>query len=350
MLTPTKTENFQESLVYSTGLEGIVRSSDFDGSENDTRASSPLERTDSSIQEELRNTELFRQIEKLEKQGFELEILPVPQPVLKEFELDEIPEGIGIIGGAARAILQRAAFEETAAIRDIDLVVVEELVEISDLGRHELSEQYMADDYAHGYGVDKTHLDQYFATRDFTINEIIVVDGFIIATRDAYDDLQYKIIRPTEYEGEGWTYGIGPKLMMKALLMQSVFEAYHGESSCEGFVQYGVEGFYEALALNKAFQYGGEVTKSFLKKIGHEFNNRGALMQYARQLALDYDFEFRGSNIADKIMRGLQAGNRYDENDDMFDDLPYPPEYSQGVRLMYTYPGKAPEGVNAKEY
>jgi hypothetical protein len=288
----------------------------------------------------------------LNESGFCMRMLALPETIMSELDLDDLPRGVGVEGGAARAMLQRVAFDEFAIIRDIDLVAIDGLVD-GDMDLHALSEDYMADDYAYGYGVSRIDIVNYFATRDFSMNEVLVIDGVILATEQAVNDLRDKIIRPTEYESQGWDSGLGPKLTMKALLMQSVFERQYGYARCEGFdTGIGVSSFYVALALNKAFQYGIEVTLSFLNKIGEHAKASGDVVAIARGLMEDSDFEFRGSDFADRIM-GYYTPREQVESDNMFDDgLPIAADvpYQYAIRLMGRYAGAIPESENVNNY
>ena len=253
---------------------------------------------------------------------------------MQKLHLDELPQGVAVIGGAARAILQQAVFGEHADVRDVDLVAVNELL-IGNVDTDQLSREFMEDDYYYGHGVSYTDLDQYFTTRDFTMNEVLVVDGVLLATERAVQDLQGKIIRPTDHEAKGWESGIGPKLAMKALLMQAIFEQKYGSAQLEGFEPYQASGFYVALALNKAFQYGLPVTRRFLQSVGFtDWLDVDEITDYARQLADQNNFQFRGSALA-RLVNGeyLDGDDKVrDDEDQIFDDLP--PAIEHATRLM----------------
>lgn len=187
----------------------------------------------------------------------------VPQGMMEQIGLGDLPKGVAVVGGSARALFQAAVLGEKASIRDVDLAALEGVTP-SDIDFDQLGEEYMPDDYHHGHGVQETEVDAYFATRDFTLNEVLVVDGVIIATERGYDDLKNKIIRPTEYEAEGWSNGIGPRLSMKATLLSVIYRSEYGQGSCEGFTMPSdLSEFYEALALNKAFQHGFDISEHF---------------------------------------------------------------------------------------
>lgn len=273
-------------------------------------------------------------VDALNDQGLNVHAFAAPEGLMQMLHLDELPQGVAVIGGAARAILQQTVFGEHADVRDVDLVAVNELL-LGDVDTDQLSREFMEDDYYYGHGVSHTDLDQYFTTRDFTMNEVLVVDGILLATERAVQDLQGKIIRPTDYEAKGWESGIGPKLAMKALLMQAIFEQKYGSAQLEGFEPYQASGFYVALALNKAFQYGLPVTRRFLQLVG--FTDRpdvDEITDYARQLADQYNFQFRGSALARLVSGEYLAGDDKvrDIEEQIFDDLP--PAIEHATRLM----------------
>lgn len=243
-------------------------------------------------------------LELLRYEGCEVEVSDADKGYLKELGLDKLPKGIAIFGGAARAILLRSRYNEYAPIRDIDLI---ELVELSDgkANTRALSEKFMPDDYAYGHGVGKTTVDAYFATRDFTMNEVLVVNGKIISTTRAAEDIQTRTLCATEYETD--RHGrIGPKLKMKALLLSAVFDVYDGKSQDCTQDSWSENPFYAMVTLNKAFQFGREVVERFMEHLGYK-GTEDELYQAAIDEAVAYAkdddfFSFRGSAIADEIM------------------------------------------------
>ena len=58
----------------------------------------------------------------------------------------------------------------------------------------------MADDYSHGYGIQTVDVGDYFATRDFTLNEVLVVGGEMICTPDAFRAYKLGLITPSANE------------------------------------------------------------------------------------------------------------------------------------------------------
>lgn len=59
--------------------------------------------------------------------------------------------------------------------------------------------KYAEDDLANGHGVTTVEED-YFETRDFTINEVMVADNKIIISKDCLLDTVRGILRITDFE------------------------------------------------------------------------------------------------------------------------------------------------------
>ncbi|XMB34034.1 hypothetical protein QQ965_00285 [Candidatus Saccharibacteria bacterium oral taxon 955] len=274
----------------------------------------------------------------------------VPQGMMEQIGLGDLPKGVAVVGGSARALFQAAVLGEKASIRDVDLAALEGVTP-SDIDFDQLGEEYMPDDYRHGHGVQETEVDAYFATRDFTLNEVLVVDGVIISTERGYDDLKNKIIRPTEYEAEGWSTGIGPRLSMKATLLSVIYRSEYGQGRCEGFTMPSdLSEFYEALALNKAFQYGFDISRAFLEEIGYSDMSDDKIVEHAKYLADESDFEFRGSAIADLVNQGRRLTGRYYEDDDFADLPPSELAYERAIKMMGECACRMPPGVDIAEY
>lgn len=274
----------------------------------------------------------------------------IPRDVLEQAGLDEIPKGIAIVGGAARALLQAAVLGERASIRDVDLAALAGVTP-DDIDFDQLGKKYMPDDYRHGHGVQETEVDAYFATRDFTINEVLVVNGVIIATERGFDDIKNKVIRPTEYESEGWSTGLGPRLSMKASLLSVIYQSEYGKGSCEGFtIPYDCSEFYEALALNKAFQYGFDIARAFLEEIGRGNMSDEEIIEHAKGLADESDFEFRGSAIADLVNQDRRLTGRYYDDSDFADLPPSELAYERAIKMMGDCACRMPPGVDIAEY
>lgn len=188
-------------------------------------------------------------------------------------KIPTLPQGYAYMGGVARNIfLQEMGQRYIQPQRDVDIVAIQEWHPDKGL-THELSMQYMPNDYAHGYGVKEESLASYFRSRDFTINEVLVHGSTIYATKEAARDLLDCCIRPTQHETDKWfSYefekeGVHPKLVMKALRLLSEFRQY-GDAQLQNIEdwQFKIEGipiFYIALALDKCMEIGDSASEAF---------------------------------------------------------------------------------------
>lgn len=250
--------------------------------------------------------------------------------ILAELDLPELPRGYYFIGGAARAVAQRVLFGESASIRDIDIVAITD--DNPDmLLADELSQRHMHDDYAYGHGIGVDSKENYFASRDLTLNEVLVgADGRLLLTKQAEQDLDHKLIRLTAHEHDAYG-GVGPKMAMKMLLLEQVLQHYYQEGSIAPEYAdeiHDVPPFYIALGLNKAMQYGSEIAKSFVGKLDEMgIFERYDLSRDPYELGVDLtemtDFVFRNFASAELIQRG----DTINPLNDLLDDYAHYHEY-----------------------
>lgn len=183
-------------------------------------------------------------------------------------EVPKLPEGYGYKGGVARAGLIYSSTGVHAPIRDLDIVSIDELNPDISLAEP-LAKELMPRDFAYGDGVE--HIDnifEYFETRDFTINEVLLVNGTVYASEDALRAAQERVIKGSSYELELFDGRLGPKLAAKALLLQVVLEDCTGQEwLVEDVEDTYLTDFYLALALNKALMLGENITQKFIRKL-----------------------------------------------------------------------------------
>lgn len=237
-----------------------------------------------------------------------------------EFEQYELPQGYGLVGGAARDLALGALTGESLPVRDVDLVAFSDRgADMSPDIMHAVSARLMPDDYAYGHGVKPETLDNYFTTRDFTMNEVTVVDGRLLVTPEAEIALRQGIIQPTKYEHDpaAGRY-LSPKLAIKSVLFQSVLENEGFNTRIEGFSpsdyrfrttngeswdDYGP--FFVALGFQKALEHSPDVARDFLDRLVQygmvsqdsiaDRTNDNHLADFAQNLSEATDgFEFRG--------------------------------------------------------
>ena len=199
-------------------------------------------------------------------QVIELDISP---NILEKYSfLSELPTGVAVMGGVSRSIARELLTNEIEPIRDIDLISVSEYGgnDLSEETRHQLSVKYMPDDYSFGHGMENSSKDNYFRTRDFTINETLVIGNKLLISQQAIDDFKENVIRPTYYEMPTEDHWLNGKLVVKALLMQVMMTNITDSVPCiEDMVVHddGVPNFYLALGLNKALDRGSDVARKF---------------------------------------------------------------------------------------
>ena len=235
-----------------------------------------------------------------------------------DYQLDKLPAGYVYHGGAARAILERKlGINQEAKPRDIDLVFAGD-DEDSELSQ-KLAQKYSPDDYDNGHGVQKI-ADDYFLTRDFTINEVLVLDGKILFTKQCLLDTIRGIIRFTDSQlqasyDEDRPYYIKPKLLAKALRFAAEKDYILDNDEPYYFQEIGA--FDIALHLDRALDTGYNVALRYLEslkqkqQIPERIEDIDDLLKY---LSENTDFVFRCTKLED-----YQAEERF-LNDDSFDD------------------------------
>lgn len=197
--------------------------------------------------------------------------LPLKPEIMERYEfLEELPDGVAVMGGVARSIAREMLTGEKEPIRDIDLVnILDENDEskVDDETLDELAKKYMADDYAFGHEIQSTDLSWYFSSRDFTINESLVMNGELIVSNFAYNDFKENIIRPTYYELKTIEHEVRSRIFIKALMMQAVIRQISGSVPLLEDFKVDKERVYEfdkALNLNKAMTRGAETAREFV--------------------------------------------------------------------------------------
>ncbi|KKW43002.1 MAG: hypothetical protein UY92_C0001G0016 [Candidatus Magasanikbacteria bacterium GW2011_GWA2_56_11] len=221
-------------------------------------------------------------LEALEEYGIDphlIEVRPdgrIRIEVRNHFSKKHLPDGYAYKGGAARALLLRSLGSVLQVEpRDIDVVRLapEEPYKGADT---ELAKEFMPDDFSEGWGVEIINSeDQYFSTRDVTVNEVLATDHEVIATEQCVIDAVRHIIRLTEFE-RGSDKDIyttpGPKMLAKILRLYSESIHYFGEAeiaNVEGweFEQAFISPFWLALQLDHAFERSREIAALYVEEL-----------------------------------------------------------------------------------
>ena len=199
--------------------------------------------------------------------------ISLPAYILERYSfLRELPHGVAVMGGMARSIAREIITGEREPIRDIDLVNIVDKDGNSKVDHgvlDALSHKYMSDDYAFGHGIENDTLDHYFRTRDFTINQSLIMDGRLIISDLAYNDFQENIIRPTYFEHPYDGDDISSRLFLKALMMRSVLSQISDSIPLIEDMKRPeyISLFDVALFLNKAMSRGAKTARMFTKDL-----------------------------------------------------------------------------------
>lgn len=188
-----------------------------------------------------------------------------------------LPRGYGFTGGIGRGALLGLLGEKAPKPIDIDIEVID------DLNPDYSKQRELEETFTQNGRIEEMHrydsLIRYFSTRDFTINEVFLYGNNLYFSRRAAEDVEKKIIKPTEFETSqesikdtehsDWEM-VKPKLLVKALLLQIEFMKLYGRGSIHDIETWmwefeGIRPFYVALALDKAVKKGAE--NEFLEKI-----------------------------------------------------------------------------------
>ena len=188
---------------------------------------------------------------------------PLTPEIYERFPfLHELPQGVAVMGGVARSITRQFLTGDIEPIRDIDLVHIndregDQPVSSEELDR--LSQKFMPEDYAFGHGIQPESFEHYFRTRDFTVNESLILNNQLYFTESAKNDFLENIIRPTYKELPNHQDELSSRLFLKALMMQSVIAEFTDSIPTLEDINY-VD---IALMLNKCISRGAEVAQSF---------------------------------------------------------------------------------------
>lgn len=229
-------------------------------------------------------------LNKIAKDLFEIKLSSV-----EDYEL--LDSEYAYKGGIARAILEKElGFTNKVYFRDIDLLRTTE----RDFNEEDekMAIKYSPDDLRNGHGIEQLQED-YFDTRDFTINELLVVNDRVILTTACLLDTARGIIRFADYEKrklfedenneleENKTplsylekykdeanqdkakFYINDKLMAKALRF-SVIQSSRRPTRLadeEVYKYLDINNFHIALHLDRALEEGIEVAQDYIKKL-----------------------------------------------------------------------------------
>ncbi|OGY92687.1 MAG: hypothetical protein A3H70_05000 [Candidatus Komeilibacteria bacterium RIFCSPLOWO2_02_FULL_48_11] len=209
-------------------------------------------------------------------------------PIAKPKNHPDLGEEYGFKGGQARAaLLRELAIDPKASVRDVDIArIYDEDIH----GRDDvIAQAYSPEDYNNGHGVEELERD-YFESRDFTINEVLVADNKIYVTKECLLDTVRRIVRFSNFEKrsakeplENWPNGffVNDKLMAKAVRLAAA-EAVRGRrleiADGEVYKNFPINDFHFALHLDRALEQGWDVAMEYIR----DMSRRGQLFVESR--------------------------------------------------------------------
>ncbi|MDP3970906.1 MAG: hypothetical protein Q8P90_04350 [bacterium] len=185
--------------------------------------------------------------------------------------------------------MQALDLQPMAQPRDVD---VARLSGIPNTHDQDIAEQFMQDDLAlTKHEVVEEVDDDYFQSRDLTINEVYADDQFIFASKQCILDTVRRIIRPTPKElgWDGDDEKLGPKMLAKVLRFWVETIHRYGEGHLtinEGqFSEAFIRPFWLLVQLDKALEGNRAVAIAYTEKL-KSYGQLPATIQTPEQAAL----------------------------------------------------------------
>lgn len=276
--TPVNSNEFEVENILEEIIAQHLKESPFDTIEEEKRELITLDRAVSKAASKYEQV-LQKLVErygvknsKIEKIGKGLFRIP-----LRNSYLETLPDGYGYIGGAARSELLRELeldTESTPRDKDIVRIVSEDVLGIDD----RLGQEFSAEDYTHGHGVQELR-ENYFKTRDFTINELLVYKNFIYLTKSCLLDTIRGILRFTKYElinkeqkenEEEENRVRNDKVLAKAIRLASEALVRGRKLEIENKETFRIQTiqlFHIALHLDRAFERGVKIADEYVRQL-----------------------------------------------------------------------------------
>ncbi len=194
-------------------------------------------------------------------------------PVGKRFvDAKRLPLGYAYKGGGARKLLALALGTDAREPRDIDLIRVDTPATIEQ--DQAVLNAVAPQEAAIGAHIEETTIEEYFATRDFTINEVLATDTDIIATKQCILDTIRHIIRITPFERYRFSNDgeLGPKALARLLRFYAEHIHRYDQASFEDvadweFEQRHISPFWLAVQLDDAFASSEAVAELYTQEL-----------------------------------------------------------------------------------
>jgi len=191
--------------------------------------------------------------------------------VKNRFSDKRLPEGYAYKGGAARVLLKRTlGIDPTDMPRDLDIIRIEEEPTVG--ADEEIASKFMPEDFERGHGIEVVlDIDEYFDSRDLTINEVFATDDYIYATPQCIKDTIRRIFRVSDNEYEKFG-GVGSKMFSKIVRLYADdlkrgFEAKIPKEELYAYENYFASVFWLALNFDKAYSLGEETARQYVKEL-----------------------------------------------------------------------------------
>jgi hypothetical protein len=230
--------------------------------------------------------------------------------------VEDLPDGYGLKGGAARYYLRESLGLATDYPRDRDIVRLLENEPYAGADA-DIARRFMPKDFEFGDGVEKVlDIDIYFKTRDLTINEILATKKGIIATESAILDTVRNILRLTSFERYNYNPDgyAGPKMLAKLLRFYSEMTQLHdGAPSVldighERIDMVSISPFWLAVNLDRAWErgraYATDYTRTLLinNQLPTHVQTPEDAANYLLDCMRDESFIFRSAPDGDYLM------------------------------------------------
>lgn len=204
------------------------------------------------------------------------QLYELPESVFKRYPfIRELPERIAIIGGMARSIARELVTGENKnhrePVRDIDLVNIidnDGSCYVSPAVRDQLSAEYMPDIFEQNQRMSNDTLEHYFDSRDFTVNQVMIMNGQLILSNAAKNDFQENIIRPSHFEKPRESSWLKSNVAVKALFMKAATEDFSESVPTLEDVSFGrIVPSDVAFNMNRAMERGIETAHAFTREL-----------------------------------------------------------------------------------
>lgn len=220
--------------------------------------------------------------------------------LLLSHDVPVLPEQYAFKGGTARAVIALLLQRPASSSRDFDLLYVghdQDYVQ-----SQKMQAQLNPDDYDRYHTVEQLR-DDYFETRDFSINELYVTTNQLICTARCVVANYFGLVVPTNHilrqHNSDDPLSLKPHLMCKALRFFSLYQTLdYGDATIvypDNFIAPVLDSFHMALHLDRSCASGRPIAEQYIQNliaygaISRALSDVSALQEY---LSWDSDYVF----------------------------------------------------------